>query len=126
MTLGEIIRHPLILREPGSTDRTLVDSVFRSHGLEPEPVFESSSVHAILQAVYAGIGVAFLPREPVMYIIERAYLSTRGISDASFTKSNSIVMHRRKRLSPACSAFIELCREKARRKPEEGGFILFD
>lgn len=57
-----LAQEPFLLREPGSGTRLVVQSLFESHGIEPNMRMEMSSNDAIREAVAAGHGVAILSR----------------------------------------------------------------
>jgi LysR family transcriptional regulator, low CO2-responsive transcriptional regulator len=60
LSLKALQGEPLILREPGSGTRALVESALRDVGAEPEIVMELPMNVAIKSAVEAGIGVAIM------------------------------------------------------------------
>jgi DNA-binding transcriptional LysR family regulator len=53
---------PILLPEPGSTSRRVIDDWFRRAGIALKPVMELGSVEAIKQLVAAGLGCGLLPR----------------------------------------------------------------
>ena len=55
----------LLLRETGSAGRALLEHVFAVHGVPLVPLWESASTRALVQAVAAGLGIAFLPERLV-------------------------------------------------------------
>lgn len=62
LSLDMLKNDNFLLREKGSVGRNYVDVLFSSHGFPIDPVMESTSTHAIVRAVNAGIGVAILPK----------------------------------------------------------------
>ncbi|MGH6945350.1 MAG: LysR substrate-binding domain-containing protein [Geminicoccaceae bacterium] len=55
--LGELARAPLILREPGSATRLLLESRLAERRLAPKLALELGSREAVREAVLAGLGV---------------------------------------------------------------------
>lgn len=60
VTLVELAQEPLVMREPGSGVRGLVENAFRLAGLRPVAGLELAGVEGIKQAVRAGLGVSFV------------------------------------------------------------------
>jgi len=52
---------PLILTEPCCGYRALFDSIMSEFNVKPRSVIETSNVHAIIQLVLCGMGIAYLP-----------------------------------------------------------------
>lgn len=111
--LQDLSSSKFLLRERGSAGRTFLDHVFAIHGLPMEPVWESTSTHAIIKAVHAGIGISFLPEQLVKSEIDEGFVVTREISDEKFVRKHFLVWHRNKFLSASARDFIALCREYA-------------
>ncbi|HEX5327783.1 MAG TPA: LysR family transcriptional regulator [Acetobacteraceae bacterium] len=55
-------RLPLVLYEPGSNTRAMVDAWFRRAGVVPRPLMELGSVEAIKVVVAGGLGASVLPQ----------------------------------------------------------------
>jgi len=53
---------PVMLSEPGSQSRRVIDDWFRQAGIALKPVMELGSIEAIKQLVAAGLGCGLLPR----------------------------------------------------------------
>lgn len=110
ITLKDIFKEKLILREKGSVGRTFVDTIFSIHGMIIDPSWESTSTQAIIKAVSCNIGASILPKELVQIDRNRKNVITKEISDADFSRENHIVFHKNKHLSPALQLFINMCR----------------
>jgi len=113
LSLADISRDRLLLRERGSVGRSLVDHVFAMHHLPVEPAMESVSTQAIIQAVYRGLGVSLLPRRLAEPAIASGLAATVPIDDASFERTHSLVWHEHKFLSPPILALMEVFRRLA-------------
>lgn len=57
---GELDTVPLVVREPGSTTRRVLDEACQSTGVEPEYVIETTSRETVKEAVAAGLGVGVI------------------------------------------------------------------
>ncbi|MDW8845027.1 LysR family transcriptional regulator [Erwinia sp. MMLR14_017] len=73
---------PLIIFEPGSGTRALIDGWFQQAGHVASPVMELGSIEAIKRMVRAGLGYSIVPRMSVAGLEER-----EGLSLSSMTPS---------------------------------------
>ncbi|MEC4635818.1 LysR family transcriptional regulator substrate-binding protein, partial [Escherichia coli] len=71
-TPGALLPLPLIIFEPGSGTRALIDQWFREAGHIACPVMELGSIEAIKRMVRAGLGYSIVPRMSVASIEERS------------------------------------------------------
>ena len=62
ISLERIAQEPLLLREPGSGTRLLVNRLFEQHRLNPTIRLQLNTDEAIKEAILAGLGVAILSR----------------------------------------------------------------
>ena len=58
VTLADAASCPLLLREPGSAGREIVESLFLSGGIQIAPAWESVSTLALIRAAQNGLGIA--------------------------------------------------------------------
>ncbi len=105
-----LIRQPLLLRERGSAVRETFETAMAARSLVAEPVWQSVSTQAILQAVLAGLGVSVLPRSLVRELTDRGALAAVPVEGVDFARRFSIVYHKNKFRSAAFDAFTQLCR----------------
>lgn len=110
-SLEQLADGPLLLREPGSTTRMLLEHTFAAAGLPLRPAWESVSTQALLYAVSCGLGLAVLP-EQLAYSAQRQGLAGIRPLDSLFApRRHELVWHRDKFLSQPMREFMELCRE---------------
>jgi DNA-binding transcriptional LysR family regulator len=83
----------------------------------PEPMWESLSTAALVNAAEAGLGVAVVPRRMVEEKIASGTVSEIFVEGIRFTRTYKIIRHREKKLSKAAEAFLALC---LRSRTEEG------
>src|SRR5258707_12024789 len=62
VTAADLVRHPVLLYEPGGNARRVIDDWFRRAGVALKPVMELGSIEAIKQLIAAGLGCGLLPR----------------------------------------------------------------
>ena len=79
ITPTELSRQKLILYEPGSHTRTIIDRWFAAGGIAPRPAMELGSVEAIKEMVGAGMGCAVLPSMAVQPGIRQAAIVARRL-----------------------------------------------
>lgn len=123
LKLRELAESPLLLREKGSMGRSFLDRVFAAHDLPLEPLMESISTHAIIQAVHAGLGISFLPQRLIRHSVESGFVATRAVDDEPFVRRNFAVWHEDKFLTRSARELLEdfrrcsadLCGDHARK-----------
>ena len=115
--MAATVQSPLLLREKDSAGRIFLDHIFALHELEADPILESISTLAILQAVHAGLGISFLPEPLIRDSIRSGLVSTCTVSDENFHRENYLVWHKQKFLTTsakrAMALFREVCSQEA-------------
>jgi len=95
-SFSELASSALLLRENGSVGRSFLNHLFSLHNLSVEPVMESVSTQAILQAVHAGLGISFLPERLVKAGLQDGFVGTCRLTDESLRRENYLVYHKNK------------------------------
>lgn len=113
VSLSALAKEPLLFREHGSAGRTCLDHAFALHGLSADPVLESISTRAILQAVHLGLGISFLPEQLVTEELRTGFVSTCNVTDETFTRRYHLVWHEQKYLTDSAREAMELFRAAA-------------
>lgn len=109
--LDELKDDAFLLREKGSEGRAFVEALFAPHGFHIEPIMESVSTHALVQAVHAGIGISVLPFSLVQYSIESGFVATCQIRGVDLVRTNHIVWHEGKYITSVAKDMMYLCKE---------------
>lgn len=109
ISLDELAKQTLILREKGSGTREILDSTFLTQGITVTPAWESISTEAIISAVSSGIGVSVLPYKLVKHDLDSHRLVKVKIHDIEFKRNFHIIYHKDKHLSNSALAFIDMC-----------------
>lgn len=120
LTLEDLRDSDFLLREKGSVGRSYIDHMFSSHGLPLSPIVESSSTHALVQAVHAGIGITILPEELVRHSIDSGFVATHRLEDIPLYRTHYLVWHKGKYLSRRALELIELCRQLGKKEEARG------
>ena len=109
--LKDLMEYDLLLRERGSASRAYLAGVFEEQGLKPQPLWESASTHALVEAVSKGLGISLLPRMLVQRDIDAGHVCARALTGTELRRENHLAWHRSKFLTPAAEDFLNLCRE---------------
>lgn len=110
VTLADAASCPLLLREPGSAGREIVESLFLSGGIQIAPAWESVSTLALIRAAQNGLGIAILPELLVRDALKSGDLVSLPLPPDILTRSLYLIRHRNKYLSSSAEEFLNLCR----------------
>ena len=109
VTVEDVQREPLILRERGSGSRETLETALREVGAALagfNVVGEIASTQAVKQAVRAGLGVSFVSRLAVEDECRAKLLAFVKVRDLNVTRSFHVVTHRDRSRSPLAQAFL--------------------
>ncbi|CDC67961.1 MULTISPECIES: LysR family transcriptional regulator [environmental samples] len=112
LSLEELSRQPLLLREPGSGTRNSVDAVLQTVGCKAVPLVESISTASLLSCAAAGQGIAILPRSQVRQALADGSVRELQISGPTFSQQYFLVYHRNKYLTTGMKQVIQVIREE--------------
>lgn len=99
----------LILREPGSGTRWVLEQALAQRGVTRiHPFLELGSTEAIKQVVRANLGVAFVSEHTIRLELAAGLLQRLALVDFKVTRPLSIGYPRQKHLSRAAQAFLEM------------------
>lgn len=107
LKLMDLTQDSFLLRDKGSVGRAFLEQVFALHKLPLQPVMESVSPQAIIQAVHLGLGISFLPERLVAEAIQAGVVATKELDDESFQRENYIVWHKHKFLTASAKALMD-------------------
>ena len=94
-----LARYPLLLRDHGSASHTFLEKLLAAKGVHIVPRMESVNDQALITAVYASLGIAFLPESFVGGHIGRGKFKEIKIKDLDSTRNNYLIMHKNRRLN---------------------------
>lgn len=109
---SDLEKYPLLLREKGSTTRSLLEHFFFLHHIEAAPVLESCNPQAIIYGVQCGLGISFLPERWVREPAKKGRLVLREMAEEGFERENYVVWHENKFLSNTMKTFLNIIKEK--------------
>ncbi|HKP59535.1 MAG TPA: LysR family transcriptional regulator [Polyangiales bacterium] len=116
-------RLPLLMREPGSGSRAVVEAALLDRGLHVIPIMSLGSTEALKNAVLHELGVAIVSRLTVEYELRTGRLAELAFSDLRIQRDLHLVTLRGKRSSPAAHAFIDLLRRRQLDDPTQRGDV---
>jgi DNA-binding transcriptional LysR family regulator len=108
ITLDELRREPLLIRERGSGTRAALEAVLAEAGMDLGSfriVGEMGSTQAIKQAVKAGVGLSVVSRRAVEDEGKAGLVGCLDVKDLKVTRSFYLATHRERSRSPLAEAF---------------------
>lgn len=103
--VAALTQYPLIVREPASGTRALMDRFFQDHRVEPRIAMEMPSNETIKQAVMAGMGMSFLSLHTLALELRAGLIEVVHAEDTPVIRTWNVVHLQSRILSPAAEAF---------------------
>ena len=100
ITVEELKNYPLLLREHGSSSRDLLERFANTNGVHLTPKMDSSNNQALMTALYACLGIAFLPHSYLKGHLEREKFKEIELENFDANQTNYLVIHKNKKLNP--------------------------
>jgi DNA-binding transcriptional LysR family regulator len=110
ITLKELIRFPMVLREEGSGTRRETEKILEGRGVTRDNIKIAGifgSTDAIKQAVKAGLGVSIISRFSVKDELKHGVLKEIKLTDIQMRRKFYIVTHKKRTLPLAYSIFLK-------------------
>ena len=120
ITLKELIKFPIVLREEGSGTRKITEQIFTDRGIffhNLSIVGIISSTDAVKHAVKAGLGVSVLSKLSVSDELKHGTLKEIKITDVSMKRKIYIITHKKRTLPPAYQIFLNYIRDYTQKSP---------
>lgn len=106
ISLHELIKHPLLLREKGSAIRDVFDSELFLHNIEIQPLWTSSNSNVLMKAAIQGMGIALLPENLILDKVEQGSLKCLKIKDIDFKNQNHLIYNKYKQVNKSMNDLI--------------------
>jgi DNA-binding transcriptional LysR family regulator len=116
VTAADLATETFLLTDASCQYRGLFERVLAAEGIHLSEIVEFGSVEAIKQCVMVGMGIAVLPAVTVANEVARGQLVV--LRTDALQIYTQMIWHKDKWLSPALSAFMELCRVELGRANE--------
>ena len=115
--LEDLTGVPLILTDPESSVRGLIDRAFAAIGHRAVAAYEVNYVATAVGLVKAGLGVAVLPLAPVLNSGWSNGVRVRDITHEGFVRTIGIIQKAGRSLSPAAEEFVRALEETCKKAP---------
>jgi DNA-binding transcriptional LysR family regulator len=110
----EVATERLLVREPGSATRQVVERALLQAGIVPGQTMELSNTEAIKEYVMAGLGVAFLSRYAVRREVAGRQLAVVPVSRLRIRRHFHVIHAETRTLSASGQAFLAVLNEHDR------------
>ena len=120
VSLEDVVREPLIVRERGSGSRQSLEQALEAKGLDLgafRVVGEIASTQAVKQSVRAGVGVSFVSRRAVEDECRARLLACVQVRDLTVRRAFHLVTHRDRSRSPLAQAFLTFVESQPLERP---------
>ncbi|HIZ79793.1 MAG TPA: LysR family transcriptional regulator [Candidatus Lachnoclostridium stercorigallinarum] len=108
LTVQELARQPLLLKESGSMIRRIVDSAFLFYDVAVTPVWTSTSSAVLLKAAREGMGIAILPGSLAEQDLQNGTLTEIAVADFNLDCTTHVTFLQDKYQTPAFQAFMNV------------------
>ena len=108
ISIKDLAREPIIMKEKGSGTRKLVSELFAKKGLTPNILMETSNTEFIKQLIQRGDGISFLVKAAVATELEEKKLATVSMKGQKIFLKVSIAYLKDQHLSPSAQAFLDI------------------
>lgn len=109
ITITELAKEKLLLREKGSSSRDHLEHLFNLNGIECFPVMESISNQTIIEATRANLGIAVLPEALVRGHIINKKLKSIELQGVELVRKSYIISHKNKKFSNTFKQIYDYC-----------------
>lgn len=110
--MEEIVRQPVVGREPGSGTRKAVEELFAAAGLSITPYIEMGGADEIKHAVMAGLGIAVLSVHSLRLELAADKLRILDVNGFPLRRRWYAVHRKGKRLSRAAQGFLDYLQQE--------------
>lgn len=104
----ELKNEHFLMREPNSGTRQLADSNLALKSFHIEPLWESTSTSALINAVSAGLGISILPKRMLEKQLRMHQVFRFSIKGLDLKRHYSLIYHENKFISPTMQIFFDM------------------
>jgi DNA-binding transcriptional LysR family regulator len=117
VNIEELVREPLVVREPTSGTRTFIEDLFSRSGLQIRYGPELNNNEVIKSLVVAGVGIGILPTRVVGQDIQSGRLKALSLAGVDLSRPIRVVVRRSQNLTITAEVFrsllLSFCRDQA-------------
>ena len=107
VSFEQIAQEPIIMKDPGSGTRRLVDTLFSRKGFTPNVLMETGDAEIIKLLVQHGEGISFLAKEAVAVELQDKKLISVSLDEQTIFLDVNIAYLKNQPLSPPAQAFLD-------------------
>lgn len=104
--LSDVVKHPVIFFERGSTGRQHVAEALRSRQLRADVELEATNTDLIVRMVEAGLGISIVPLHPSGKVTRGHAVRSRQLGEQVRQIDSGILLRRGEERSPEAEAFL--------------------
>lgn len=109
VTLRELCKYDLLLREDESVSREFLDHIFALENLIVTPVMESISNQALISAAVQNLGVTIMPEALLTRQLNNGGLRKITVTDYEFTRNSYLIYHKNKTFGSVKKEIFDFC-----------------
>ena len=111
VTLKELCRYDLLLREDESVSREFLDHIFARENIVVRPVVESISNQALISSAVRNLGVTILSESLLSQQLANGELRIIRVEDYEFTRDSYLIYHKDKSFGSVKQEIFDYCYE---------------
>ncbi len=119
VTLKELCKYDLLLREDESVSREFLDHIFARENIAVSPVMESISNQALISAAVQNLGVTILPESLLTRQLSNGGLKKITVTDYEFTRNSYIIYHKDKSFGSVKKDIFDYCYKNYKSKSSQ-------
>ncbi|QQK08584.1 LysR family transcriptional regulator [Miniphocaeibacter halophilus] len=108
ISIEELIKKDLLLREKGSSVRDEFDAALSLKGYRVNPVWESVNTDSLVEGVKNDLGISILPKILLSNELEKGHIKEIEIEDFEIFNNISLVLNKNKYKTDSLNKFLEL------------------
>ncbi len=109
VTLKELCKYDLLLREDEGVSREFLDHVFARENMVINPIMESISNQALISAAIRNLGVTILPESLLSKQIKKGNLRKITVIDYEFSRNSYLIYHKDKTFGSVKKEIFDYC-----------------
>ncbi len=109
VTLKELCKYDLLLREDESVSREFLDHIFALENIVVTPVMESISNQALISAAVQNLGVTIMPEALLTRQLNNGGLRKITVTDYEFTRNSYLIYHKNKTFGSVKKEIFDFC-----------------